>query len=79
MQTKIPLQSYKTKLKIHIDPGLGPGNYRARSIFFQLFSFNYFLFKSTFEKPRCRYGALELRYCFIIILTLYSRLKHSLM
>lgn len=82
MQTKIPLQSYKTKLKIHIDPGLvkpcfekpAPGNYRAQSIFFQLFSFQIYL-----QSPRCRYGALELRYCFIIILTLYSRLKQSLM
>lgn len=54
MQTKIPLQSYKTKLKIHIDPGLvkpcfekpGPGNYWAQSIFFQLFSFQIYLRKT---------------------------------
>ena len=46
MQTKLPLQSYKTKLKIHIDPGLGPSNYRARSIFFQLFSFQIYLRKT---------------------------------
>ena len=54
MQTKISLQSYKTKLKIHIDPGLvkpcfekpGPGNYRAQSIFFQSFSFQIYLRKT---------------------------------
>lgn len=62
MQTKIPLQSYKTKLKIQIDPGLvkpcfekpGPGNYRAQSIFFQLFSF-----KSIFNHQDVATGHLN--------------------